>query len=125
MSSTPGASVKRSATDAAGGDEQPCIGKPAPDVGDRGQRHHRVAEPVRRHARGSSRGVGVIVRDAVLEERLATAILGGVAFAPAAVHPQPQVRVPPHVHLEHVGAALRELADGVGCSDRGGSTGCS
>ena len=37
-----------------------------------------------------------------------------IDVAPAAVHPQPQLRVAAHVHLEHVGAALRELADGVG-----------
>ena len=31
--------------------------------------------------------------------------------APAAVHPQPELRISPHVHLEHVRAALRELLD--------------
>ena len=36
-----------------------------------------------------------------------------VIVAPAAVHPQPQIRMPPDVHLQHVRAALRELADGV------------
>ena len=36
------------------------------------------------------------------------------AVAPAPVHPQPEVRMAPHVHLEHVGAALRQLADGIG-----------
>src|SRR5258706_8535862 len=32
-------------------------------------------------------------------------------IAPAAMHPQPQIRTAPHLHLEHVGAALREFAD--------------
>ena len=40
------------------------------------------------------------------------------AVTPAAVHPQPQVGVPAHVHLEHVGAPLRELAHGVGAVGR-------
>src|SRR4029450_4180343 len=37
-----------------------------------------------------------------------------VLIAPAPVHPQPSCRMPPHVHLEHVGAALREVANRIG-----------
>src|SRR5262245_9145306 len=36
-----------------------------------------------------------------------------IAIAPPPVHPQPECRIAPDVHLEHVGAALRELADGI------------
>ena len=52
---------------------------------------------------------------------------GGLEIAPAAVHPQPEIRIPPHVHLEDVGAPLREVAHDrlrvVGGSACGGSTG--
>ena len=34
------------------------------------------------------------------------------------MHPQPQLGLAPHVHLEHVGAALRELAHRVGGARR-------
>src|SRR6185369_2910950 len=34
-------------------------------------------------------------------------------IAPPPVHPQPECGMPPHVHLEHVGAALREVANGI------------
>src|SRR5436190_17498619 len=37
------------------------------------------------------------------------------AIAPPPMHPQPQPWVPPDVHLEYVGAALREVADRIGC----------
>ena len=37
----------------------------------------------------------------------------GTAVSPPPVHPQPQLGMAPHVHLENVGAALRELVDGV------------
>src|SRR3954467_8350018 len=33
------------------------------------------------------------------------------AVAPPPVHPQPQLGIPPHIHLEHVGASLREFPD--------------
>src|SRR5688500_17667225 len=36
-----------------------------------------------------------------------------IAVAPAAMHPQPELGMTPYVHLEHVGAALGELADRV------------
>ena len=46
--------------------------------------------------------------------------------APPPVHPQPQLRMPPDVHLEHVGASLRELADGiVDCRRAAARSGCS
>src|SRR4029453_17472522 len=34
-----------------------------------------------------------------------------VLVAPAPMHPQPQRRMPPHVHLEDIRAALREVAN--------------
>ena len=40
--------------------------------------------------------------------------VGDFGVAPPAVHPQPQLRVPAHVHLEHIRAALREVTDGFG-----------
>ena len=45
--------------------------------------------------------------------RQQTGALVGIIVAPAAVHPQPELRMAAHVHLEHVGAPLRELADRV------------
>ena len=38
--------------------------------------------------------------------------------APSAMHPEPLFRIAANVHLEHVGAALRELADRVGAVGR-------
>src|SRR6185503_8190756 len=32
---------------------------------------------------------------------------------PSSMHPEPEVRVPTDVHLQHVGTALREFANGI------------
>ena len=50
-----------------------------------------------------------ILGHAVMMRRFA----GRLSIAPSAMHPEPQMRVPPHIHLQHVGAALRELANRV------------
>ena len=34
--------------------------------------------------------------------------------SPSPMHPQPEIGIAAHVHLEDVGAALREFADGIG-----------
>ena len=36
-----------------------------------------------------------------------------IALPPPAVHPQPELRVTPDVHLEDIGASLREFEHGI------------
>ena len=84
------------------------------DVGDRRQRHHRVAEPVGRTRDAAMPDLGTvcIVIDTALSRASPAARFAGRAIA--AMHPQPQIWIAAHVHLQHVGAALRELAHRVG-----------
>src|SRR5262249_51450347 len=42
----------------------------------------------------------------------------GLDVAPAAMHPEPQAGIAAHVHFEHVGAALREVAQRVAVAGR-------
>ena len=100
-----------------------------------GQRHYRIAEPVgsairefidvasRPQARlcGSSPPLGCLVR--LGRRRLrsvggrgrkhAANLLALGHVAPPPMHPEPQVRIPAHVHLQDVGTSLCELPDRV------------
>ena len=38
---------------------------------------------------------------------------GPLVVPPSSVHPEPELRMPADVHLEHVSASLREFVDGV------------
>ena len=86
----------------------------------RRQRQHRVAEPVRRANHDATRRAASAaltprprVRRTRRPETCPRTASVAPSVAPAAVHPQPEMRMPPHVHLEHVGAALRQLAHGI------------
>ena len=85
--------------------------KRAAQVGDRRQRHDRVAEPVRRDDDDAGH-IGFFFRVLLATGNMpGTPSSDGPRVAPAPVHPQPELRMTPHVHLEHVRAALRELAN--------------
>ena len=86
-------------------------GKRRPHRPHRRQRHDRVPEPVRRADDEAIHGVAFLARRR--REHPANRVVLRLQVAPAAVHPQPQLGVAPDVHLEHVGAALRELANRV------------
>src|SRR6476661_688085 len=77
----------------------------SPPPAARGARRRSPATPSRRRrASWARRSIGSF------DYRLSTIDARLLTITPPPVHPQPQLRMAAHVHLENVGAPLRELA---------------